>query len=172
MVSAMNSEATCKYPLPGHYCYMRSTWRGGGNAKLRQRGFEANANNLNTWPTRRRSIIQISHCPPPPHTISLNSPSGSIDYPLPGFLFLCLLRQLPSMRFTTLLALGCYAAIVRADLADDAEEAASSVSSAAAKAASSAESVVESVTSSAVEKPTFTVSPASLKSSALHSIGY
>ena len=76
------------------------------------------------------------------------------------------------MRVTTLLALGCYAAIARADLADDAEEAASSVSAAAAEAASSAESVVESVTSSAVEKPTFTVSRASLNGSALHSIQY
>lgn len=66
------------------------------------------------------------------------------------------------MRVAALLALGCYAAIARADVADDAEEAASSLSSAAEEATSSAESVVESVTSSAVEKPTFTVSITSL----------
>ena len=62
------------------------------------------------------------------------------------------------MRVAALLALGCYAAIARADVLDDVEEAASSVSSGAEDATSSVESVVESVTSSAVEKPTFTVS--------------
>lgn len=56
------------------------------------------------------------------------------------------------MRFTPLLALGCYVAIASADVVEDVE-------SAAAEASSSAASVVESVTSSAVEKPTFTVGP-------------
>ena len=71
-----------------------------------------------------------------------------------------LVRDTANMRVTALLALGCYAAIARADVADDAEDAASSVSSAATEASSSATSVVESVTSSAVSKPSFTVSGA------------
>lgn len=52
------------------------------------------------------------------------------------------------MRVTALLALGCYAAVCRGDVADDVDEVSSSVAS-----------VVESVTSSAVDKPTFTVRP-------------
>ncbi|KAK1090757.1 hypothetical protein LTR48_007680, partial [Friedmanniomyces endolithicus] len=63
------------------------------------------------------------------------------------------------MRVTPFLALGCYAAVARAQ--DDGEGLASSVSSAAAEASSSVGSVVESVTSSAVSKPTFT--PTTLK---------
>lgn len=59
------------------------------------------------------------------------------------------------MRATALLALGCYAATARA--VDDLEDAGSSVSSAAAEASSSVASIIESVTSSAVSKPTFTV---------------
>lgn len=62
------------------------------------------------------------------------------------------------MRAAALLALGCYAAIARADVADTLEDASSSVVSAATDASSSVGSVVESVTSSAVDKPTFTVS--------------
>nr|POF25991.1 calnexin like [Quercus suber] len=54
------------------------------------------------------------------------------------------------MRVTSLVALGCYAAIARADVVDDLEDATSSVAS-----------VVESVTSSAISKPTFT--PTALK---------
>jgi len=61
------------------------------------------------------------------------------------------------MRVTALLAIGC-AAIARADVADNLEDASSSVGSAATEATSSVGSVVESVTSSAVDKPTFTVS--------------
>ena len=61
------------------------------------------------------------------------------------------------MRVTALLALGCYAAIARADVLDDIEDAGESVQSVAEEATSSVESVVESVTSSMVEKPTFTV---------------
>lgn len=53
------------------------------------------------------------------------------------------------MRVTSLLALGCYAAISRADVLDDVEDAANEASSSVASAA-------ESVTSSAVAKPTFT----------------
>jgi calnexin len=55
------------------------------------------------------------------------------------------------MRVTALLALGCYAAIARAEVAED-------VADAAAEASSSVGSIIESVTSSAVDKPTFTVS--------------
>ena len=55
------------------------------------------------------------------------------------------------MRATLLTALGCYAALAHADAAD-------SVSSAATEASSSVASVVESVSSSLIEKPTFTVS--------------
>ena len=54
------------------------------------------------------------------------------------------------MRVTSLLALGCYAAFARADVADDLEDS-------AAEASSSVTSVVESATSSVVDKPTFTV---------------
>ena len=54
------------------------------------------------------------------------------------------------MRVTSLLALGCYAAFARADVADDLEDS-------AAEASSSVASVVESATSSVVDKPTFTV---------------
>lgn len=54
------------------------------------------------------------------------------------------------MRAASLLALGCYAAIASADVSD-------SVESVATEATSSVESVVGSVTSSAVDKPTFTV---------------
>ncbi|EMC95130.1 hypothetical protein BAUCODRAFT_35122 [Baudoinia panamericana UAMH 10762] len=63
------------------------------------------------------------------------------------------------MRVTALVALGCYAAIARAQ--EDLEDAGSSVSSAATEVSSSVASVVESVTSSAVSKPTFT--PTTLK---------
>lgn len=59
-------------------------------------------------------------------------------------------KQLPSMRVSTLLTLGCAAVLSRADVLDDIEDA-------GAEASSSVASVVESVTSSAVEKPTFTV---------------
>ena len=59
------------------------------------------------------------------------------------------------MRATALLALGCYAAFAAA--ADD-DSVADSLNEAAAEVSSSAASVVESVTSSAVDKPTFTVS--------------
>ncbi|KAI7157187.1 Calnexin [Hortaea werneckii] len=58
------------------------------------------------------------------------------------------------MRVTSLLALGCYAAFARADVADDLEDS-------AAEASSSVASVVESATSSVVDKPTFT--PTTLK---------
>ena len=61
------------------------------------------------------------------------------------------------MHVNALLALGCYAAIARADVADNLEDASSSVGSAATEASSSAASVVESVTSSAIDRPTFTV---------------
>jgi hypothetical protein len=59
-----------------------------------------------------------------------------------------------NMRAASILALGCYAAVSSAkdileDIEDSAQEATSSVASA-----------VESVTSSAIEKPTFTVSTA------------
>ena len=62
------------------------------------------------------------------------------------------------MRVNALIALGSYAAIAQAQ--DGLADAASSVSSAAGEASSSDGSVVESVTSSAVSKPTFTVSTA------------
>lgn len=55
------------------------------------------------------------------------------------------------MRVNALLALGLCAAVSRADVLDDIEDAAT-------EATSSVASVVESVTSSAVSKPTFTVS--------------
>jgi calnexin len=55
------------------------------------------------------------------------------------------------MRVTSLLALGCYAAIASADVVEDAEAVVD-------EATSSVESVVESVTSSMVDVPTFTVS--------------
>ena len=55
------------------------------------------------------------------------------------------------MRAATVFALGCYAAVSYADVLDD-------VSSAATEATSSVASAVESVASSLVEKPTFTVS--------------
>ncbi|KAI7118816.1 Calnexin, partial [Hortaea werneckii] len=58
------------------------------------------------------------------------------------------------MRVTSILALGCYAAFARADVADDLEDS-------AAEASSSVASVVESATSSVVDKPTFT--PTTLK---------
>ncbi len=65
------------------------------------------------------------------------------------------------MRVSALLALACTAAIARADVIEDAqdavEDAASSVSSGVEDASSSVASVVESVTTSNVEKPTFTV---------------
>lgn len=57
------------------------------------------------------------------------------------------------MRAAALLALGCYAAFSKADVVDDLEDTAT-------EASSSVASVVESVTSSAVDQPTFTVSPA------------
>ena len=56
------------------------------------------------------------------------------------------------MRVTALLALGCYAAIAHAK--DEVDDDTGIVS----EASSSVASAVESVTSSAVEKPTFTVS--------------
>ena len=56
------------------------------------------------------------------------------------------------MRAASLLALGCYAAVAQSkDVLDDIDDS-------AAEASSSVASAVESVTSSAVEKPTFTVS--------------
>jgi calnexin len=56
------------------------------------------------------------------------------------------------MRAASILALGCYAAVSSAkDILDDIEESAQ-------EATSSVASAVESVTSSAIEKPTFTVS--------------
>lgn len=62
--------------------------------------------------------------------------------------------QQPTMRAASILALGCYAAVSSAkDILDDIEDSAQ-------EASSSVASAVESVTSSAVEKPTFTVSPA------------
>ncbi len=66
--------------------------------------------------------------------------------------FSCFIRTaqaLATMR-AALLALGCYAAIVSADVSD-------SIESVATEATSSVESAVESVTSSAHVKPTFTV---------------
>ena len=68
------------------------------------------------------------------------------------------------MRFTSssIVALGCYAAIARADVADSLEDASSSVGSAATEASSSVQSVVESVTSSMVDQPTFTVRPTNI----------
>jgi len=57
----------------------------------------------------------------------------------------------PKMRVNALLALGAYAALSKADLADE-------ISDSLNEASSSVGSVVESVTSSAVSKPTFTVS--------------
>ena len=55
------------------------------------------------------------------------------------------------MRVNALLALGACAALSKADIGDD-------IAAAVDEASSSAGSVVESVTSSAVSKPTFTVS--------------
>lgn len=55
------------------------------------------------------------------------------------------------MRVNALLALGLCAAVSRADVLDDLEDTAT-------EASSSVVSAVESVTSSAVSKPTFTVS--------------
>ena len=55
------------------------------------------------------------------------------------------------MRVNALLALGLCAAVSRADVLDDLEETAT-------EATSSVASVVESVTSSAISKSTFTVS--------------
>lgn len=55
------------------------------------------------------------------------------------------------MRVSALLALGVYAAVSRADVVEDLEDTAT-------EASSSIASAVESVTSSAVSKPTFTVS--------------
>jgi calnexin len=56
------------------------------------------------------------------------------------------------MRAASILALGCYAAVSSAkDILDDIEDSAQ-------EASSSVASAVESVTSSAIEKPTFTVS--------------
>ena len=68
------------------------------------------------------------------------------------------------MRAASILALGCYAAVASAkdvleDIEDSAQEASSSVASA-----------VESVTSSAVEKPTFTVSAAAIGAPAIGAI--
>jgi hypothetical protein len=60
--------------------------------------------------------------------------------------------QQPTMRAASILALGCYAAVSSAkDVLDDIEESAQ-------EATSSVASAVESVTSSAIAKPTFTVS--------------
>jgi hypothetical protein len=59
-----------------------------------------------------------------------------------------------NMRAASILALGCYAAVSSAkDILDDIEDSAQ-------EATSSVASAVESVTSSAIEKPTFTVSTA------------
>jgi calnexin len=61
------------------------------------------------------------------------------------------------MRAASIIALGCYAAVSSAkDILDDIEDSAQ-------EASSSVASAVESVTSSAIEKPTFTVSIVSHK---------
>lgn len=62
------------------------------------------------------------------------------------------LAAILNMRAASILALGCYAAVSSAkDILDDIEDSAQ-------EATSSVASAVESVTSSAIEKPTFTVS--------------
>lgn len=100
----------------------------------------------------RRSARNYKNRQVPPYTLSVareRSPPAafvvsSLSPPNPVH------RITAAMRVNALLALGAYAAIARADVADDLEDS-------AAEASSSVNSVVESVTSSVADKPTFTV---------------